>query len=920
MKSAPSFLAGLVLLLAGTSQVCPQSTRITLDSLLREMADRDAPARFPEPAYRQLQASTYNRASVARDQSDQTTSGWFADSDGVFSLRKETNAITQGVEYVLMDHTGPGAITKLWTPFFYYDYNIRTGPRIAIYLDGSPTPVLRENLIEWVTRLEWSTAEYGPKPTARNSVSVPAPLAGFTARAGNAYLPIPFAQSCKVTLEGPPFYDIISYRAYAEGTPVETFTLAAYQAATNQARLALTAQQLAAPPNFGGGRLFETNRSLARQESMTLALGSGPAAVRHLEIQLDPAQIAANPAALRSLVLVGVCDGEETLWCPVGDFFCSGNRLNALATWTRSVQVEAGLLVCRWVMPYQAQASVVLTNLGSTAVKARLAVRTDAWNWDDRSMHFHAGWRPDHVQVGSQFVDWNFVDVRGRGVLVGDAWTVLNRTAGWWGEGDEKIYVDDDYEGRRFPSHFGTGTEDYYGWAGGVNPTRADVFFSPYLANVLVGSTNVNGPLGFNISTRIRALDAIPFQERLVFDMEASPGVDQRNDFDLLMYSAVTFWYARPGATSNRGPRPAEAALPITSLEELNRRSDLLRSGGALVIPGAIEAERLIPVRQEGVQAVAQTPTAGWGGAPTLARVGLPVHSALVPAGGSQLSMSFDGNSSYAATELPLDLDFADCTISCDVRPTSLGPFDFVFAIGRNLGGGGGLAILQQGGFWGIIHQGQTAAYGNFRVVLNRWTHLELRRKDYGHGVETRLYVDGTQATAIASTPARFEPFVTVGANRLQDGSFEGHFNGQIDNLTLLGPVTPFSAFVARNFPDQQSRSVVGPAADPDRDGLANVFEFLYGSDPTDPHSTKPIGTARVQDHGGVQRLRYELPMDPVARQQVFWAVQVSTDLSHWEYIADRGLDTGALDQPVVVLDPLDAHEFPRRFMRLAIP
>ena len=124
---------------------------------------------------------------------------------------------------------------------------------------------------------------------------------------------------------------------------------------------------------------------------------------------------------------------------------------------------------------------------------------------------------------------------------------------------------------RGFPTHFGTGTEDYYGWAGGVNPTRADEFSAPFLANVRVGGLAGNHTRGFNISTRTRALDAIPFSERLRFDMEASPGVDQRRPTDFLGYSAVTFWYARPGATHNRPPQPAAASAPIMSLTEIER-------------------------------------------------------------------------------------------------------------------------------------------------------------------------------------------------------------------------------------------------------------------------------------------------------------------------------------------------------------
>ncbi|MFW6277730.1 MAG: DUF2961 domain-containing protein, partial [Prolixibacteraceae bacterium] len=104
-----------------------------------------------------------------------------------------------------------------------------------------------------------------------------------------------------------------------------------------------------------------------------------------------------------------------------------------------------------------------------------------------------------------------------RGVVVGDQWTVLNPTEGWWGEGDEKIYVDEDFD-RNFPSHFGTGTEDYYGWAGGVVPTPADQFSKPFLGNIIVGHPRSQG---YNVCTRTRVLDAIPFNEKLKFDFES---------------------------------------------------------------------------------------------------------------------------------------------------------------------------------------------------------------------------------------------------------------------------------------------------------------------------------------------------------------------------------------------------------------
>jgi hypothetical protein len=621
---------------------------ITLHSLLQEMTDRDALARFPSPAYRQLQGSTYNRASVARDQPDQTAAGWFADNDGAFYIRAETNALG-GTEFVVMEHEGPGCITRLWTPFFYQSFANRTGPDIRIYLGGSTTPVIDENLIELVTRLEWSTNEYGAKPPPQNAFAVPSPLAGFTARAGNSYLPIPFASGCKVTVSAAPFYDIVSYRAYEAGTVVEDFTPGAYASASNQAQLAATAAALSAPSNFAAGARFETTGNMPPGGTIALTLGAGPAAVRHLEIQLDPMQLRTNPAALRSTVLVVTCDGEETVWCPLGDFFCSADALHPLETWTHTVTTNDALLVSRWVMPYASGARIALANLGTQALSGRMAARTDSWSWDERSLHFHAGWRPDDLQVGSQFTDWTLVDVRGKGVLVGDAWTVLNRTAGWWGEGDEKIYVDDEYDAARFPGIFGTGTEDYYGWAGGVNPTKADEFLSPFLANVLVGSAGENSTRGFNINTRVRALDAVPFTRRLVFAMEASPGTGQRNPWDLLMYSAVTFWYARPGAADNLPAQPDPAVRPITGLGELNQLSEAIHHG----TNAAATARARWNLGEQDAGAAGGGPghatTADALGSHDLARFGAPVYSTNVPPGGSALSLSFDGtNDNYS--------------------------------------------------------------------------------------------------------------------------------------------------------------------------------------------------------------------------------------------------------------------------------
>ena len=522
---------------------------ITLTSLLTEMSVHDTLARYPLPLYASLQASSYNRESVVKD-----GTGWFADSDGTGFIRtEEKNGKT---EWVVMEHNGPGAITEMWAPYFYYGgLDDLEGPFINIYLDGEDIPVISENYFRLIT----------------GHGSIPPPFASITARAGNSYLPIPFAKSCKVTFNNKPFYHIINYRGYPKSTAVKTFSKA--QLTQALPLMDEVSTKLYAVYPLLKGKRIESSGKIEAGKSLKLAINKS-GAINSLEIILNPDEIKQYPELLRSVVLVAEFDGNQTVWVPLGDFFGSANALNPFQTATRTVRSN-GQMICTWLMPFRSNAVVYLKNLSTLPVQInRFAITTINYSWNNRSMYFHANWRSDDVQPGDIFSDWNFIDIKGKGVLVGDAWTVLNPDYGWWGEGDEKIYVDEAWD-KKFPTHFGTGTEDYYGWAGGENPSKDDRFSHPFLSNIEVGSATSRrrDVRGFNISTRIRALDAIPFNSRLVFDMEASPGTQIRNPWNFLGYSAVVFWYGFPGAVCNRPALPREALKPIMSLEQLDSRA-----------------------------------------------------------------------------------------------------------------------------------------------------------------------------------------------------------------------------------------------------------------------------------------------------------------------------------------------------------
>lgn len=541
-----------------------KAQEVTMQSLLREMVDRERITEFStELPYRTLQASSYNRASVSPDQP-----GWFADSDGVFCIRTEKNKKGE-TEWVLMEDNGPGAITKMWAVCFYYGLGDTTGANLKIYLDGEEEPTIFCNFFELVQ--------------GKNFVKPP--LAAETRRAGNCYLPIPYAKSCKVTMDKKVFYNIINYRSYPKGTRVKTFSMDEYHRSQN---LVDSVNQVLAKGCIQDDKVsrkalktFRKQQTLAPGESLRLAVDNKrkSGAVRLLTIRLkadDEAQ------ALRSTVLKTVFDGEQTIWSPVGDFFNIGVGMKSYRMWERAVETD-GTMVCRWVMPYRKQSEWCLENLGKQSVTVEMAVESGSYNWTDRSMYFHASWRMDDPTPGFPLFDYNLVKVEGTGLYVGDQFTVLNPEQGWWGEGDEKVYVDDD----TFPSHFGTGTEDYYGWAGGVVPNPVDEFDEPFLSNVRVASPN---SMGYNTCTRTRVLDAIPFKERLDFNIESSGS--NRTSWFHLQYAVNTFWYAKPGATSNRKPLPDMAARKLMTLEELQAFNESCKKN-KYVFPGAIEAENM---------------------------------------------------------------------------------------------------------------------------------------------------------------------------------------------------------------------------------------------------------------------------------------------------------------------------------------
>ena len=157
------------------------------------------------------------------------------------------------------------------------------------------------------------------------------------------------------------------------------------------------------------------------------------------------------------------------------------------------------------------------------------------YQWKSSSLYFGSSWHEyrhlDSRDKAGNPIDLNFVNLRGKGMYVGDQITLFNTSYQWWGEGDEKIFVD----GESFPSSFGTGSEDYYGYAFGRRESFSHPFISQPVGGGNEGNTNDGG---LTVNMRHRALDAIPFTSSINSNIELWHWAPAR-----INYALTSYWY-----------------------------------------------------------------------------------------------------------------------------------------------------------------------------------------------------------------------------------------------------------------------------------------------------------------------------------------------------------------------------------------
>jgi hypothetical protein len=298
----------------------------------------------------------------------------------------------------------------------------------------------------------------------------------------------------------------------------------------------------------------------------------GPGVITHMWLTFlgpEPQDWAPQGAANHQEMLLRIYwDGEQrpAVEAPVGDFFANafGQRREVVSL---PVVVENGNSYnCFWQMPFRKSARIEIVNQSEKQI--RLLYYNIDWIKKSKmgkdTPYFHAQYRQEYPVEGGK--DYVILDTQGKGHYVGTVLAVHTRSPLWFGEGDEKIYID----GEKKASIWGTGTEDYFLCAWGLRAGSTPYFGVPYFDQWgIVGSHtcayrwHLNDPIVFEHGLKVTI-------EHFGWISEDENPKYQRNSWNERQddYSSVAFWYQTGPSTFNaRAPDARTRKLP--SLERV---------------------------------------------------------------------------------------------------------------------------------------------------------------------------------------------------------------------------------------------------------------------------------------------------------------------------------------------------------------
>jgi hypothetical protein len=266
-------------------------------------------------------------------------------------------------------------------------------------------------------------------------------------------------------------------------------------------------------------------------DSITIMDHQGPGVIRHIWVTLDAKWY-------RDLIFRVFWDGHENpaIECPIGDFMCcSWNKRQSIMALPINVNPSGGMN-CYFAMPFKKHARIKVENDSPNDLPSFFyTINYTQEQVDDQALYFHAQWRrANPVRYGD---DYLMVDgIRGQGQYVGTFMSWQQNNAGWWGEGEIKMFIDGDDE---FPTICGTGTEDYFG---GAWSFQGD-FSAPFLGFQTVTGENFQAGARMTMY-RFHVHDPVYFQTDLRVTIQALGWRSEGRYLPLQDdVASVVYWY-----------------------------------------------------------------------------------------------------------------------------------------------------------------------------------------------------------------------------------------------------------------------------------------------------------------------------------------------------------------------------------------
>lgn len=300
-------------------------------------------------------------------------------------------------------------------------------------------------------------------------------------------------------------------------------------------------------------------------EKVTIMDVKGAGVINHIWFTIAPG---ADGLSRNDIIIRMYWDGNSypSVESPIGPFFGNGwNESYYLVTAPLSVTPGGGKsYVSYFAMPFSKGAKIEIENQSGKEIDAFYfnIDYVEMGKLPNNCGRFHAWYNHEVTSpVASDKQEQNtagkgnylFADIKGKGQFVGVNYYINSPITGWYGEGDEMVFID----GEAIPSIVGTGTEDFFNTSWGPK----ELFQHPYFGYPRVN--NETGYLGHTHVYRFFVKDPVYFDKSCKFTIEHG----DNNDLTLDLTS-VAYWY-----------QDKASALPVSFTKEERKSKPLIGPG-----------------------------------------------------------------------------------------------------------------------------------------------------------------------------------------------------------------------------------------------------------------------------------------------------------------------------------------------------